>query len=333
MFIILLLIVLVASTVVTMLLRKNTNATASSLGDFQFPTATEGRAIPVVYGTVKIGGGNTVWWGGLSKIAIKTKSGLFSKTTVGFKYLLSIQYVLSEGEIDEFIALECDGKQVPFATDDGGRNPRHLFVDQNNYWGGDTERARRAPRKHFFLPRDADSDKRSDPFPTADRDRVPGRRDATGVYWSRKRRARVRFPRTVGPERDDHDHRDEFVLHTRQYITLLPRARVLGLGLDLRKHRDGVRELRVRLDDDKLHDPDRLDRLLSWRLLDDRDAHGADLPELSRDLVRRFRLVLSRDFGVAAAVSFRRSAMSGSALDGIDDREHQRGRERRVRDL
>jgi hypothetical protein len=136
MFIILLLIVLVASTVVTMLLRKNTNATASSLGDFQFPTATEGRAIPVVFGTVKIGGGNTVWWGGLSKIAIKTKSGLFSKTTVGFKYLLSIQYVLSEGPIDEFIALECDGKQVPFATDDGGRDPRHVFVDQNNYWGG-----------------------------------------------------------------------------------------------------------------------------------------------------------------------------------------------------
>src|ERR1700733_10609131 len=135
MFILILLIVMIATTVITMLMRPHNGPVASSLGDFNFPTATEGRAIPVAFGTVKIGGGNTVWWGNLKTIPIQQGS-FFSKTTVGFKYLISVQYVLCQGQIDEFISLECDGKQVPFSFDDGALDPRRVFIDQDMFWGG-----------------------------------------------------------------------------------------------------------------------------------------------------------------------------------------------------
>lgn len=137
MFILIMLIVLIATTVISMLMRPHQSGPlASSLGDFQFPTATEGRAIPVIFGTVKIGGGNTVWWGNLKTQPIKQSSGLFSKTTVGFKYLLDVQYVLCQGPVDQLVAMECDGKQVPFSFDDSQRDPRHVFISQMKFFGG-----------------------------------------------------------------------------------------------------------------------------------------------------------------------------------------------------
>src|SRR6185436_5887525 len=39
------------------------NAKPSGLGDFNFPTATEGRPVPLLFGTVKISGPNVVWYG------------------------------------------------------------------------------------------------------------------------------------------------------------------------------------------------------------------------------------------------------------------------------
>jgi Putative phage tail protein len=137
MFQLIMLLVMVAVTVISMLIRPKQNGPlASSLGDFQFPTVSEGRAIPVAFGTVKIGGGNTVWWGDLQVIPIKQSSGLFTSSTVGFKYLLGVQYVLCQGQIDAFVSIECDGKQVPLSFDDGALDPRHVFVDQNNFFGG-----------------------------------------------------------------------------------------------------------------------------------------------------------------------------------------------------
>jgi hypothetical protein len=41
------------------------NAKPASLGDFQFPTADEGRAVPIVWGTVRLNGPNIGWFGDL----------------------------------------------------------------------------------------------------------------------------------------------------------------------------------------------------------------------------------------------------------------------------
>jgi len=48
---------------------------AAGLDDFSLPTAEEGRAIPVVFGTVLITGPNVVWAGDLKVDPIKKKGG------------------------------------------------------------------------------------------------------------------------------------------------------------------------------------------------------------------------------------------------------------------
>ena len=48
---------------------------AATLEDFDIPTAQEGRAIPVVFGTVTVRGPNVVWYGDLYAKPIKKKGG------------------------------------------------------------------------------------------------------------------------------------------------------------------------------------------------------------------------------------------------------------------
>lgn len=47
----------------------------AGLGDFQVPTAEEGREIPVLFGTRDITGPNVVWYGDLRTVAVKKKGG------------------------------------------------------------------------------------------------------------------------------------------------------------------------------------------------------------------------------------------------------------------
>lgn len=85
------------------------NAKPASLGDFQFPTATEDRYIPIAWGTVRQKGPNVVWYGDLRQVPIteKVKTGLFSSERIikGFKYYLGMQLVLCRGEVDALLAV------------------------------------------------------------------------------------------------------------------------------------------------------------------------------------------------------------------------------------
>lgn len=49
--------------------------TAAALDEFSIPTAEEGRAIPVMFGTVLIRGPNVVWAGDLKVDPIRKKGG------------------------------------------------------------------------------------------------------------------------------------------------------------------------------------------------------------------------------------------------------------------
>lgn len=81
------------------------DAKPAGLGDFKFPTAIEGRPIPVVWGTVQITGPNVIWWGDFTAKAIRKtiKTGLWSKKrlTTGYKYFAGIQMGLCLGQVDE----------------------------------------------------------------------------------------------------------------------------------------------------------------------------------------------------------------------------------------
>jgi hypothetical protein len=90
------------------------NARPKGLGDFNFPTATEGRVVPIVWGTVKISGPNVVWYGKLKQIAIKeeVKTGLFSSDTIttGYKYYVGMQFAICRGPVDAIIRIYIDEK-------------------------------------------------------------------------------------------------------------------------------------------------------------------------------------------------------------------------------
>lgn len=95
------------------------NARPAGLGDFQVPTATEGRVVPVIWGRVLIKGPNVIWYGDLvqSPIREKIKTGLFSKdkVTTGFRYFLGMQFALCRGPIDNLVSIYVDEEQV-FST-------------------------------------------------------------------------------------------------------------------------------------------------------------------------------------------------------------------------
>lgn len=94
----------VAALVLSELLRPKPafeDARPATLGDFEAPTATEGRVVPLVFGRVLVKGPNVVWFGDLTQTAIteKVKTGLFSSTTItkGFTYNLGIQFAICRG--------------------------------------------------------------------------------------------------------------------------------------------------------------------------------------------------------------------------------------------
>lgn len=106
-FLVIAIILAAASVVVGELLRpkpKFENAKKVGLGDFNFPTAEEGRVIPIIWGTVKLNGPNVVWYGDFTQKAISktVKTGLWSSKKIiqGYKYFLGMQMALCRGPID-----------------------------------------------------------------------------------------------------------------------------------------------------------------------------------------------------------------------------------------
>jgi hypothetical protein len=79
------------------------NAKPAGLGDFQFPTATEGRPVPLVWGTEQIKGPNVIWYGDFVQdpITEEVKVNLFQSETLikGFKYNIGIQFALARGGV------------------------------------------------------------------------------------------------------------------------------------------------------------------------------------------------------------------------------------------
>lgn len=119
------------------------SARPGGLGDFNFPTATQGRVVPLVWGRAMLKGPNVVWYGDLRPDAIteKVKTGFFSskRITKGFRYHVGIQMALCRGgEGDARTVLKrafIGGKEVfdgNLATDGGT-----FDVDEPDLHGGD----------------------------------------------------------------------------------------------------------------------------------------------------------------------------------------------------
>ena len=106
---------MVISTVVSaMLAPKPKDAEPSSLGEFQVPTAEEGRPIPMVLGTCKCKGPNITWWGALRTEAIQRVSNAMTghRATIGYRYRLGMQQALTVGPIDELVDIVVGDKSL-----------------------------------------------------------------------------------------------------------------------------------------------------------------------------------------------------------------------------
>lgn len=116
---------------------KLENAKPAGLGDFQFPTATEGRVVPLLWGRAVMAGPNVVWYGDLQQEAIvkHVKTSLFTskKQIVGFKYHLGFQLAMCRGTIDG-VRRAWVGETVVY---DGGLATTSFDVDEPDLYGGD----------------------------------------------------------------------------------------------------------------------------------------------------------------------------------------------------
>lgn len=128
------------------LLTPHPKMRASALGDFSLPTAQEGRAVPVIYGTVMIKGGNTVWWGDLKAVAIHqgllaTIMSFGRAQIIGYKYFLGVQFCLCHGPVDALVGIQANVQNLAYnattiLNGNGTENYIQLEVNSPNLFGG-----------------------------------------------------------------------------------------------------------------------------------------------------------------------------------------------------
>lgn len=106
------------------------------LGDFQFPTATEGRVVPLLFGRNMVAGPNVVWYGDLAQEAVtqSVRRNMFSKfdVIIGFKYRIGFQMVICRSEIDAVTGVWIGEKRV-FT----GSTTSTISIDEPTLHGGD----------------------------------------------------------------------------------------------------------------------------------------------------------------------------------------------------
>lgn len=95
-------------------------ARPSNIGDFQFPTAENGRVVPIIWGTAKIRGPNVVWYGDFRQVPLtdSIRVSIFKKKTIttGFQYFFGIQMALCHGPGVTLVDTYIGDKKLPTPT-------------------------------------------------------------------------------------------------------------------------------------------------------------------------------------------------------------------------
>ena len=117
------------------------NARPAGLGDFHFPTAVEGRVIPVIWGRVMIDGPNVVWYGDLRKQSLTQtmKTGMWSSKDVitGYEYSIGFQLALCLGQVDRIFKVWI-GDDIVWNVPLGiGGAAVTVFIDDRSLFGGE----------------------------------------------------------------------------------------------------------------------------------------------------------------------------------------------------
>lgn len=76
------------------------SAKPPTTGAFNFPTAQEGRPIPVIFGTAKVVGPNVIWYGDFAYAPLRTVVSGADNFTSGYQYYFGMDIALCRGPID-----------------------------------------------------------------------------------------------------------------------------------------------------------------------------------------------------------------------------------------
>lgn len=126
----------VVTTIISIALAPKPKAPRqAAIDDFEFPTAEEGRPIPVAFGTVRIAGPNVLWYGDLRTTKIKKSSG-FSSQTVGYKYYIGFHCGICYGPVDRLSAIDWGEKLVWSSADTIANTSDVIFAP--NAFGGES---------------------------------------------------------------------------------------------------------------------------------------------------------------------------------------------------
>ncbi len=100
----------------------------AGLGDFNFPTATEGRPIPVIWGKVRITGPNVIWYGHLKANPVTEDDRI-----KWFRYFIGLQFALCRGPIENLTKIWMDDEEVYTTPIASGQ----FTVFDPNFFGGE----------------------------------------------------------------------------------------------------------------------------------------------------------------------------------------------------
>ncbi len=120
---------------------KIENARPSGLDEFQVPTATEGRVVPLIVGKVKMAAPNVIWYGDLQTQQISEKVGGFlgiggKRVTKGFQYRLGVQMAVSRGPIDGVDRIWMADKVIKSGESTGEHS---TVIDDADFFGGEDQ--------------------------------------------------------------------------------------------------------------------------------------------------------------------------------------------------
>lgn len=114
--------------------------TASGVGDFNIPTATEGRSVPVVVGgTMRIDAPNCIWYGSFLADPKTVTTGIVFKDqeTVGYRYRLALQYALGKFRASGITGIWIgDDKIFDHVTDAAGVPQEVVDITRYDLFGG-----------------------------------------------------------------------------------------------------------------------------------------------------------------------------------------------------
>lgn len=114
--------------------------TASGIGDFNIPTATEGRPVPIITGgTVRVEAPNCIWYGDFAAVERTTTTGIVFKReeVIGYRYELALQYALFKGPSVGITGIWIGDERVfDHVADAGGVPQDFVDVDRDDLFGG-----------------------------------------------------------------------------------------------------------------------------------------------------------------------------------------------------